>query len=81
MQLGIIEQELLSLIKLQHPNLVHYLALKHSPGKEAVCVEVSWPALAIHRLSSRYVPPQPLPLALLMPPPTGTLPLQELSTK
>ncbi|XP_038072297.1 eIF-2-alpha kinase GCN2-like isoform X2 [Patiria miniata] len=39
-QLGTIEQELLSLIKLEHPNLVHYLAIKHTQGKEAVTVEL-----------------------------------------
>ena len=39
-QLGAIEQEFLSLIKLEHPNIVHYLAIKHIPGKEAVTVEV-----------------------------------------
>ena len=39
-QLTSIEQELLSLLRLDHPNIVHYLAIKHTQGKEATSVEV-----------------------------------------
>lgn len=42
-QVNSIEQELLSLIRLHHPNLVHYLAIKYQqdPGKITVYVSQS----------------------------------------
>lgn len=43
-QVNSIEQELLSLIRLHHPNLVHYLAIKYQqePGKITLCVSGDW---------------------------------------
>ncbi|XP_071832965.1 eIF-2-alpha kinase GCN2-like isoform X2 [Apostichopus japonicus] len=38
--LASVEQELLSLLKLSHPNLVHYLAMNSSQGKDSTTVQL-----------------------------------------
>ncbi|XP_033626734.1 eIF-2-alpha kinase GCN2-like isoform X1 [Asterias rubens] len=64
-QLGAVEQELLSLIKLEHPNLVHYLAMRHTQGKEAVHVELLMEFINGGSLDLQAFSGTPLPLDIL----------------
>ncbi|XP_022092964.1 eIF-2-alpha kinase GCN2-like isoform X2 [Acanthaster planci] len=64
-QLGTVEQELLSLVKLEHPNLVHYLAIKHTQGKEAITVELLMEYAKGGSLNLQAFDGTPIPLDVL----------------